>query len=80
VSGPHAEQPKNSETIDGFLEDKVRGVFVGICAMRSQPAELRDVLPNASLNSNEERDYADDVGPYSSDSTVTSQNLYNRDQ
>jgi hypothetical protein len=34
------------------------------------------LLLNASLNSNEERDYADDVGPYSSDSTVTRQNLY----
>jgi hypothetical protein len=57
-------------------KDKVRGVFVGLYAMRSQPAELREVLLNASLNSNEEKDYTDDVGPYSSDNTVARQNLY----
>jgi hypothetical protein len=57
--------PKILRLLSNSWKDKVRGVFVGICATRSQPAELRDVLLNASLNSNEERDYADDVGPYS---------------
>jgi len=68
--------PKILKLLTDSWKDKVRGVFVGISAMRSQPAELRSVLLNASLNSNEERDYSDDVGPYSSDSTVTRQNLY----
>jgi hypothetical protein len=71
-----ANNPKVLRLLTDSWKDKVRGVFVGLYAMRSQPAELREVLLNASLNSNEEKDYTDDVGPYSSDNTVARQNLY----
>ena len=68
--------PKVLSLIVGDWSSKMRGMLVGLNLMRVQPAQLKDVLLNASFHLTEARDYNEGLTAMSSEMEVGGQNLY----